>query len=267
MSFTRSANPIWFFDNLVGQPFDDTYYAFFLTNTLPYLPQAVYQDPNGESPWNNPLEFQPSSGLPQNLYFDPGEVYRIEFRQGPTQTAPLIYLVEDYVPSPVVNPGLAGQVAFYPFDGAEISGGQLDDVLGTATNDNASTGYFGEFKSSVIPSASAVSLTTATPANITSLSLTAGDWDMWGNVYFSGTSVTNPAYLCWISATSATTPNGSLVNQQSHIITTTSINAGVETPFFRASLASTTTIYLSAEGVFSAGTTTACGGIFARRSR
>lgn len=96
--FVRGANPIWFFDDLVGSPFDDTYYAFFLTNDLPYVPQAVYQDPNGTIPWSNPVEFQPSSGLPNNLYFNPEFTYRIEMRQGPTQSDPLIYLIENYVP-------------------------------------------------------------------------------------------------------------------------------------------------------------------------
>ncbi len=96
MSFVRGNNPIWFFSNLTGQPFDDTYYAFFLTNDLPYVPQSVYQDPNGTIPWSNPIEFQPSSGIPNNIYFDPSLNYRIEFRQGSTQSDPLIYLVQNY---------------------------------------------------------------------------------------------------------------------------------------------------------------------------
>jgi len=96
MSFVRGPNPIWFMSNLTGSPLDDTYFAFFLTNDLPYLPQAVYQDPNGINPWSDPIEFQPSSGLPNNLYFDPDKVYRIEIRQGNTQVDPLIWLVQNY---------------------------------------------------------------------------------------------------------------------------------------------------------------------------
>lgn len=94
--YVRGPNPIWFFNNLTGMPLDDTYWAFFLTNDLPYVPQAVFQDPNGISPWQNPLEFQPSAGLPNNLYFDPTETYRIEVRKGPNQTDPLIWLVQNY---------------------------------------------------------------------------------------------------------------------------------------------------------------------------
>jgi hypothetical protein len=96
--FIRAASPKWFFMNLTGQPFDDTYYMFTLTNDLPYIPQAVYQDPNGTVPWSDPIEFQPSSGLPDNIYWDDTLTYRLEFRQGPSQTDPLIWLVQDFQP-------------------------------------------------------------------------------------------------------------------------------------------------------------------------
>ena len=94
--FLRGPNPIWFMNDHNGNPLDDTYWAFFLTNTLPYIPQAVYQDPNGNIPWSDPIEFQPSAGLPNNLYFDPELTYRIEIRQGNTQNDPLIWLIENY---------------------------------------------------------------------------------------------------------------------------------------------------------------------------
>jgi hypothetical protein len=97
--FVRGIPPIWFEFNLTGQIFDDTYYAFFLTNTLPYLPQAVFQDPNGLIPWPNPIEFSPNGGLSNNLYFNPAEVYRIEFREGPDDTYPLIgNPIQNYIP-------------------------------------------------------------------------------------------------------------------------------------------------------------------------
>lgn len=114
--YVRGENPIWFFNNLTGQVLDDTYWAFFLTNDLPYIPQAVYQDPNGISPWSNPIRFQPSGGLPNNLYFNPSLTYRIEIRQGPTQTAPLIWPIQNYVP------------------GSGGGGGANDNPLITASN-------------------------------------------------------------------------------------------------------------------------------------
>ena len=97
-AFVRSYNPIWIFRDLTGAPLDDSYYAFFLQNTIPYLPQPVYQTPNG-TPWSNPIELLANGALPENLYFDDGITYRLEIRNGPTQFDQLIYLVEDYVPN------------------------------------------------------------------------------------------------------------------------------------------------------------------------
>lgn len=96
--FVRGACPIWLLDDLTGNLLDDTYYVFFLENTLPYLPQGVYRDFSATVPWDNPLQVQADGTLPNNLYFDPDAVYRIEIRHGNTQADALIRLVENYVP-------------------------------------------------------------------------------------------------------------------------------------------------------------------------
>src|SRR6476660_3556837 len=96
----RAANPIWFFVDLVGQPLNDQYYISFLTNTFPYLPQPVFQDVNltpGQE-WANPLEFFPNGTLPDNMYWDPNKVWRLEIRRGPTQSDPLIYEINNFSP-------------------------------------------------------------------------------------------------------------------------------------------------------------------------
>lgn len=128
--FLRGPEPKWFFNNLTGQVLDDTYYAFFLTNDLPYLPQAVYQDPFGVTPWSNPIEFEPSGGLPDNLYFNPEWTYRIEIRQGPTQSDPLIWLIQDYT----VGLGGGVPVVVEPLVYAEnmITNPQFSDITFTS---------------------------------------------------------------------------------------------------------------------------------------
>src|SRR4029078_11624814 len=97
--FVRAANPIWFMVDHVGQPLNDEYYAFFLTNTLPYLPQNVYRDPQGMTVWSGDIvQFSPAGTLPDNLYFDPALVYRIEIRHGNSQTDELIWEINNFVP-------------------------------------------------------------------------------------------------------------------------------------------------------------------------
>ncbi len=98
MAFVRGANPIWYNVDLTGLPFNDGFYLFTLQNTLPYLPAPVYQDPDGNVVWDNPIQYFANGTLPNNIYFDDTIVYRLEFRQGPTQYDPLIYLVENYEP-------------------------------------------------------------------------------------------------------------------------------------------------------------------------
>ena len=143
-------------------------------------------------------------------------------------------------------------------------------ILGTTTNDNAAAGRIGEYIESEVLAGAAVSVSTATATNVTSISLTAGDWNVWGNI---GTTAAGGAILTnwggWISATSATLPTAP--NKGAEIFTplTYTVDTAAVYPvgMRRISIASTTTIYLSVYLVFAAGTATAYGYIGARRAR
>lgn len=114
--FVRGSNPIWSFVDLTGLQLDDTYYIFFLQNTIPYLPQPVYQTPSGIQ-WPDPLQMLANGTLPDNIYFDPGtdsapNVYRLEIRKGNAQSDPLIYLIENYIPSDAGGGNTPGDIGF-----------------------------------------------------------------------------------------------------------------------------------------------------------
>jgi hypothetical protein len=97
-TFLRGENPKWYFFLLDGTgPVTPTAYISFLSNTFPYLPQNVYMDPLGQTVWGQPIEFDTSGSIPDNIYFDPTLVYRIEIRNGPTSNDPLIVQpIENY---------------------------------------------------------------------------------------------------------------------------------------------------------------------------
>lgn len=137
-------------------------------------------------------------------------------------------------------------------------------VHGTGTNDDASAGYVGEVKSSQIANASAVSLVDTTSKSITSISLTAGDWDVYGNVFFNiGGNCTS--IVSAISTVNNTLPDFSLISQiQVAAITNSS---GLVAPTQRFSVSGSTTVYLIANSSFSTSTVTASGLIYARRVR
>src|SRR5579872_3005559 len=138
-------------------------------------------------------------------------------------------------------------------------------IQGTSTNGNSITRRSSDLISSVISSGSAVSMVTATVKDLTSISLTAGDWDIYSNVTMENASSVLSEGLCWTSTTSATQPDASLfsgiVGANSHSF------LAITSPFVRLSLASTTIVYVSAISVFAAGSTTMYGGIYARRAR
>ncbi len=139
-------------------------------------------------------------------------------------------------------------------------------IVGTPTNNAAAAGYVGEFISSNIPSASATTLSSATPKNVTSISLTAGDWDVWGNVVYAN-SGTASLFQHAINTTSATLPDDSLCTRTFSATFSFTGAYGDPSPYQRMSLSGTTTVYLVALANFNTGAVTACGGIYARRAR
>lgn len=150
--------------------------------------------------------------------------------------------------------------------------GQIGNT--TATNDNAAAGYLGEYISSTVLTGSAVSLSSGSAADITTISLTAGDWDVSGVVVFKETSSTVLASAaCWINNASATVPtppnNGmySLIQPNYGSAGGTGNIAAVPIASGRWSLSTTTTIYLSGVATWTTSTMTAFGFIGARRAR
>jgi len=139
---------------------------------------------------------------------------------------------------------------------------------GTSTNNNAASGCIGEYTSATTAYASKVSLTSNTAANIVSISLTAGDWDVQFNpVFTQDTALTTSGLLAGVSSSSATLPSGAAERAHSPSGPNSNSDLSIAPPMTRISLASTTTIYGVATGIFSAGTMSAYGFIRARRVR
>jgi hypothetical protein len=142
-------------------------------------------------------------------------------------------------------------------------------IVGTTTNDNANAGSVGELLSN---DTLTTSMTSTVGMNATSISLTAGDWDVTGIVQFNpaGTTTTNQ-WVVGVSTVSATfgtvlggIPNYMLLNG---ISATAGSGQQFVAPVTRVSLASTATVYLVAQAQFAVSTMTASGFIRARRVR
>jgi hypothetical protein len=142
---------------------------------------------------------------------------------------------------------------------------QTIGIKGTTTNNNAQAGSDGEV---ITASASAVSLTTATSANVTSVSLTAGDWDVYSQVLVTPAGTTTTAgSMAGINSTTATLPASTDTSYVQVIFTGTGTNQSIQPGVKRISLSSTTTEYLVVNQTFAISTCTAQGSITARRVR
>jgi hypothetical protein len=136
-------------------------------------------------------------------------------------------------------------------------------VAGTTTNDSAAAGSIGEYVTNN-NIAAPVSLSSNTPANLTSISLTAGDWDVSGTVLLSASG-------------GMTTIEGDVNSTSASFsgFATQMINgaglcslANLQTAVVRFSLSVTTTVYLVGMAAFGGGVSVnASGTIRARRVR
>ncbi len=144
-------------------------------------------------------------------------------------------------------------------------------LTGTTTNDNAAAGKVGEFISASVAQAGAVALTSGVGADVTSVSLTAGDWDVFANVFFNpnaSTPTTNiQAWIHTVSATQPTIPNGGAYLNMPKLPYSNDGNFGFSVGRMRISLAATTTVYLSTIATFTVSTNAAYGFLGARRVR
>lgn len=133
-------------------------------------------------------------------------------------------------------------------------------IIGTTTNNNAAVGSVGEV---LFATGGPVALTSTVAANVCSIPLTAGDWDLHAVVTFAPTG--NPTVMLGgINTTSATVgPTNTFFVLQG--VATANTNA-FAVPYQRVSVASTTTYYLVAQSTFTVGNS-AYGNFWARRIR
>lgn len=162
-----------------------------------------------------------------------------------------------------------------------ISPSSTVGIKGTATNDNAQAGSIGEYACAQVTnggtptgcginSPTPVAMTTTVSANITGLSLTAGDWDVCGQGFtvVAGATVTSYVGVA-LTTTSATFPSAPNGGALAFIWPSTVAGQANYLPAgcARFSFASATTVDLVGNAQFGSGTLAMGGFIGARRVR
>lgn len=138
-------------------------------------------------------------------------------------------------------------------------------IKGTTLADNAQAGSVGE--SPTPTNLTGVALTSGLAANVSSISLTAGDWDISGTVTYTPTGATQTSAIVGISTTSATflgTNTGSF-NSATGISTTQ--GSSWSTPTYRLNVSTTTSVFLIGYCGYTAGTVAGAGFLHVRRVR
>ncbi|MEN4830058.1 hypothetical protein [Pantoea vagans] len=151
----------------------------------------------------------------------------------------------------------------YAGDGSTAGGNQIvASRKGVTDGTDAATGELGEIISNT---ASGVSITTATETNLTSITLSAGDWEV--EAVARADTSTAPITLIWASINTASATMAGFPYATQLSIPSSQSNQQIPTPRRRLTLTASTVIYLVAQVTFASGTVTGQGFIKARRVR
>ncbi len=144
----------------------------------------------------------------------------------------------------------------------------MSGTLSGSKNTAPTAGMLGEQIRSFIPFSSQITLSSSIAQNITSISLTAGVWDVSCLAFFIYTGLSTYTLL-GISTTTGTLPGNGAIgdNEAEWQFPSGSVSAlSLSIPSYRMVLSATTTVYLVAFGTFTTGAGNAYGRISATRA-
>jgi hypothetical protein len=141
-------------------------------------------------------------------------------------------------------------------------------VWGATNGSSALAGQIGEYITATAAVGSVTGWGSGTAQNITSITLTAGDWDVDAWSLFSGGAITGTINVAKISTTTASVgSSGDAGRADTSLVPTATANITLNCPTTRLSLTAPTAVYLCGAITFSGGTPLAGGTIRARRVR
>jgi hypothetical protein len=145
-------------------------------------------------------------------------------------------------------------------------GGGYMPLQGVTDGSDAKPGQIGEVISSAIATPG-VTLPTGAWSVITNIPLTAGDWDVQGEVWTAGSPTGIILISGAVSPNNGTPPLSGISAARNTIGGTLSGAQAIPLRTCRVSVSATTPYYLAGLATFSSGTYTAYGNIWARRTR
>lgn len=175
------------------------------------------------------------------------------------------YNAGSFVDSPLLISNSTGNVTFTD----AIVPNTTKGIVGTVAADSAVAGSIGEFQTA---SSQTVAVSSTVTFNATSISLPAGDWDVWGVMTTNPAgSTTTSQYQCGISTSTGAFGTLATGVNNTNVVAGVAIAAGggvtIVSPVTRINISSTTVVYVVGNISFASSTLTASTAIFARRRR
>jgi hypothetical protein len=138
-------------------------------------------------------------------------------------------------------------------------------IQGIAAGNNPTAGYIGEQIRSYLPVGSAVTFSTSVIKEITTITLSAGVWDISAiaQINYTGVSTSTLAGISTTSTTFAPNNLGDNVNASSFSLTGDTVTCVI--PAFRVAISTSTSYFMNASATFSTGAATGYGRISATR--
>lgn len=162
--------------------------------------------------------------------------------------------------APLASPTFTGTVTIPA--GASIT---TPSIVGVTNGSSAAAGTVGQLLTNSVTTNTAIT-TSAAPQNLCSIPLPAGDWDVYGSIWWAAA----PGAASWtiveggLNTTSATIP-ANYLNSFVGQVSGTTVNSGMNVPAQIINVSSGTTAYLVGEAVFGSGTMNFQCQMFARR--
>ncbi len=177
-----------------------------------------------------------------------------------------------FTPTIISTQTLQSGATFYVSSGTIVN----PRLIGTTTNDNATTGNYGEYISSITTQANAINcVASGNTGDIINITLTAGDWDInadWGWIRNGATVVSADDLEFGVGTASGNNFTGVTLGDTGTEFTQSGANTmniyQITMGRIRKSISTTTTFYLKEYcGTFGPGTPQMYGKISARRVR
>lgn len=182
-----------------------------------------------------------------------------------TQLATTAFVENEFASPPALGSTTPAAVSATTITASStITPSQTAGIVGTTAVNNANAGSIGEY---VTATSGAVSIASASPTNITSISLTAGDWEVSGSFVYSAAAATATSFVIGGASLTTVTLPATVLSAALAAGFPVGTTVSLAIPQQRVNVSATTTVFMVVQANFTVSTATVTANLRARRVR